>query len=97
MAPEVITHQKYGTKCDVYSFAIVLWEIAAAGAMPYPGVPALQVALRVAQSPGLRPSIPEAAPAELARLMPRCWAELPDDRPAFDELVRTLEAAQADS
>jgi tRNA A-37 threonylcarbamoyl transferase component Bud32 len=97
MAPEVITHARYGAKCDVYSFAIVLWEITAAGAMPYPGVPALHVALGVAQSPGLRPNIPVTAPAELARLMPRCWAEVPDERPAFEELVRTLEAAQIDT
>ena len=97
MAPEVITHSRYGSKCDVYSFAIVLWEITAAGAMPYPGMPALDVALRVAQSPGLRPSVPATAPSALARLMPRCWAEAPDERPAFEELVRTLEAAQIDT
>ena len=66
MAPEVITHARYGAKCDVYSFAIVLWEITAAGAMPYPGVPALHVALGVAQSPGLRPNIPVTARARRA-------------------------------
>lgn len=97
MAPEVITHARYGAKCDVYSFAIVLWEIASAGAMPYPGMPSLHVALGVAQSPGLRPNIPMSAPAELVRLMPRCWAEVADDRPPFEELVRALEAAQIDT
>jgi hypothetical protein len=65
--------------------------------MPYPGVPALHVALGVAQSPGLRPNIPVSAPAELARLMPRCWGEVADERPAFEELVRALDAAQIDT
>ena len=28
MAPEVITNQKYTEKADVFSFGIILWEIA---------------------------------------------------------------------
>ena len=27
MAPEVVRHEKYSMKCDVYSFAMVLYEI----------------------------------------------------------------------
>lgn len=27
MAPEVVRHERYSMKCDVYSFAIVLYEI----------------------------------------------------------------------
>lgn len=29
MAPEVLAHQRYSKKADVYSFAIVLWECTA--------------------------------------------------------------------
>jgi serine/threonine protein kinase len=29
MAPEVITSQKYTEKADVFSFGIIMWEIAA--------------------------------------------------------------------
>lgn len=27
MAPEVIRHEEYGSACDVYSFAILAWEM----------------------------------------------------------------------
>lgn len=30
MAPEVINHQPYDQKADVFSFAIVLWELVTA-------------------------------------------------------------------
>lgn len=29
MAPEVLAHQRYSKKADVYSFAVVLWECTA--------------------------------------------------------------------
>ena len=29
MAPEVLAHQRYSEKADVYSFGIVLWECTA--------------------------------------------------------------------
>ena len=27
MAPEVIRHQQYDHKCDVYSYGVLLWEV----------------------------------------------------------------------
>jgi hypothetical protein len=94
MAPEVIRAARYDARCDVYSFGVVCWEVAAAGEVPYAGLPAMQVALQVAQA-GLRPGVPPAAPPALARLMVACWAESPDARPLFGALVTTLEQALA--
>ncbi|KAH7525141.1 hypothetical protein FEM48_Zijuj06G0193600 [Ziziphus jujuba var. spinosa] len=48
MAPEVINHQPYDQKADVFSFAIVLWELVTAK-VPYDSMTPLQAALGVRQ------------------------------------------------
>ncbi|KAJ6730608.1 SERINE/THREONINE-PROTEIN KINASE TNNI3K-RELATED [Salix viminalis] len=44
MAPEVINHLPYDQKADVFSFAIVLWELVTAK-VPYDSMTPLQAAL----------------------------------------------------
>lgn len=34
-APEVITHGKYTTSSDVWSFGILMWEVMSYGERPY--------------------------------------------------------------
>lgn len=40
---------------------------------------------------------PEGCPARLAKLMQRCWAPSPKDRPSFSELATALGDSPADS
>ncbi|ESR47674.1 hypothetical protein CICLE_v10003619mg [Citrus x clementina] len=88
MAPEVINHQPYDQKADVFSFAIVLWELVTAK-VPYDSMTPLQAALGVRQ--GLRPDLPENAHPKLIDLMQRCWDAVPDNRPSFSEIKLELE------
>ncbi|XP_022773366.1 serine/threonine-protein kinase STY46-like isoform X3 [Durio zibethinus] len=88
MAPEVINHQPYDQKADVFSFAIVLWELVTAK-VPYDTMTPLQAALGVRQ--GLRPDLPENAHPKLLDLMQRCWEADPDKRPSFSEITAELE------
>ncbi|KAK4481346.1 hypothetical protein RD792_012231 [Penstemon davidsonii] len=88
MAPEVINHQPYDQKADVFSFAIVLWELVTAK-IPYDTMTPLQAALGVRQ--GLRPELPEDAHPKLLTLMQRCWEPLPCNRPSFTEIRTELE------
>ena len=83
MAPEVIEHNPYGQKADVFSFAIVLWELLTCK-VPYADLTPLQAAVGVVQK-GLRPPIPPNVPPALAELMQQCWQRKPDDRPSFEE------------
>ena len=94
MAPEVVAHALYDTRCDVFSFGIVLWEIAAGGAQPYAGMSPLQAAVGVMHR-GLRPPVPPGTQPALAAIMVACWQAGPEVRPDFSALVAQLEALVA--
>lgn len=88
MAPEVINHEPYDQKADVFSFAIVLWELLTAK-LPYESMTPLQAALGVRQ--GLRPPIPENANPGIATILDICWQKDPTKRPSFSEITIKLE------
>lgn len=88
MAPEVINHDPYDQKADVFSFAIVLWELTTAK-VPYDSLTPLQAALGVRQ--GLRPELPDNMHPKLLDLMQRCWEGVPGKRPSFTEITVELE------
>jgi len=46
MAPEVLANERYTEKADVYSFGIILWEMATRQC-PYDGMNAIQAAMAV--------------------------------------------------
>ncbi|KAH7680844.1 Dual-specificity kinase protein [Dioscorea alata] len=88
MAPEVINHQRYDQKADVFSFAVVLWELLTSK-IPYDTLTPLQAALGVRQ--GLRPELPENTHPILSDLIQRCWEADPAKRPSFAEIIVELE------
>lgn len=42
---QVVSHQAYNHKCDVFSYGILLWEMVTGGAVPYAGFTPLQACL----------------------------------------------------
>lgn len=91
MAPEVINGFKYTEKADVFSFGVILWELATRKP-PYYGIEGQVVSMRVVKE-GLRPKISDKeAPGPFLDLMKRCWHEDPDRRPSFGEIIKELDA-----
>ncbi|XP_026147785.1 retinal guanylyl cyclase 2 [Mastacembelus armatus] len=76
-------------KGDVYSFSIILQEVVVRGP-PYCmlGLPPEEIIRKVKKPPPMcRPTVaPDQAPLECIQLMKQCWSELPDRRPAFNEI-----------
>lgn len=88
MAPEMLRHNQYTRKVDVYSFGIVLWELVTTR-LPYEEMSAVQAAFAVLHK-NARPSIPPDCPPPLNDLMCQCWCTDSEKRPEFWEILRTL-------
>ena len=90
MSPEVLEQQPFTEKVDVYSFALVLWELLTRR-RPYAEVTtALELRQHVCVRQ-LRPPIPRGTNARMAALLEACWSSLPRSRPAFHQIVRQLD------
>lgn len=93
MAPEVIAHQFYNEKCDVYSYGIMVWELVSGGEVPYPGYTPLQAAVGVVQR-GLRPTISPGCNSVIAQVMQYCWLADMSARPGFEQIIALLRNIQ---
>lgn len=89
MAPEVIKSSSYTEKADVFSFAIIMHELASRQP-PYYGVDKKEVARNVATKPEYRPAVSRSYPREFVELMVKCWDHNPSKRPNFGEIIDSL-------
>eukprot|EP01132_Coremiostelium_polycephalum_P006712 gene6712-8321_t len=87
MAPEHFKNEPYTESCDVYSFAIVMWEIYCRKD-PYDGVNSWSIPVMVTK--GERPPIPSECPVDLSKLIKACWQDKPAKRPKFKEIHAVL-------
>ncbi|KAJ8718078.1 hypothetical protein PYW07_006008 [Mythimna separata] len=89
MAVESLTRRIYTTQSDVWSFGIVVWEIATVGGAPYASVPGARLP-RLLRS-GYRMPKPNNCSPQLYDIMLSCWRTHPRDRPTFAELHQRLD------
>eukprot|EP00041_Stephanoeca_diplocostata_P020281 m.451562 g.451562 ORF g.451562 m.451562 type:complete len:658 (-) comp21528_c0_seq15:124-2097(-) len=103
MAPELLgnTGDVYSEKIDVYSFGIVMWELATRktpwkGEIKASGIRFMSE-LRKRVVDGERPSFPDDVQAECPHtymeLVHRCWEQKAARRPSFDEILQDLTVA----
>lgn len=90
MAPEILRSSPfYDEKVDVYSFAVLLWEMLTLSE-PYKGMTQDQMVMAIIEK-GARPAIPpHFGPPKLVELIKRCWSEKPSDRPSFQQITAAL-------
>lgn len=92
MAPEMLAGELYDNKADVYSYGVMMWELASQ-ALPWSDVPSspffMNELLKLIRA-DQRPPVDSAWPAAYVRVMRTCWVTCSGKRPTFAELVTTL-------
>ncbi|MED6130747.1 hypothetical protein PIB30_003321 [Stylosanthes scabra] len=88
MAPEVLRNELANEKCDVYSFGVILWELAST-MIPWQGLNQMQVVGAVGFQ-NRRLEIPDDVDPEVAQIIRDCWQMDPQLRPSFSELLPRL-------
>lgn len=98
MAPEVAQGTTYHLKVDVFSFAVIMYEVICRH-MAFEMLTPEQVQREIAQ--GHRPPlegvfdtdtfVPESTPRELRDLVARCWSQNALDRPPMESVVQELQ------
>ncbi|KAM7533767.1 hypothetical protein Aperf_G00000113258 [Anoplocephala perfoliata] len=87
-APEAFYSNRYTSKCDVWSFGVLLWEIFSGGDTPYPRLTNSET--RDLVENGYRLTTPDRMPRQLGKYMQSCWHQNPSRRPNFGSLVISL-------
>ncbi|KAL7714486.1 Serine-threonine protein kinase [Entamoeba marina] len=85
IAPEVLNGEETTMASDIYSYGIIMWEVATLK-IPYDGNVGLAIAMNVLNY-GLRPKIDKNHNEYFFNLVESCWDELPDIRPSFESVV----------
>ncbi|CAD6185712.1 unnamed protein product [Caenorhabditis auriculariae] len=94
MAPEVFSQcGRYDRKVDVFSFALVVWEVHSAE-LPFSHLKPAAAAAEMTYKRG-RPTLPNQPttqfPPHILSLLPQAWHPEPQCRPEFSQIVPLLE------
>ncbi len=84
---QVLKGTRYNEKADVYSYAILVWELLTRQ-RPYTNIDPLRLTMEVAK--GMRPTLPRSGDPKLVDLMKRCWDDDPSARPSFAKILSEL-------
>lgn len=92
LAYEVLKDQEASAKSNVWSYAVLVWEVFQLGfGYPYDIINFRVSDLRTRLENGDRPKKPRICPADLYKLMLECWELIPEIRPGFDVIIGRLE------
>lgn len=95
MAPEVAQKKPYSEKVDVYSFGIMLWQMAR-DRVPFKGMNRDEFHKRVVMGTD-RPKLDKAWPKGFSDLLTKCWHKDHELRPSFKEIVQRLDSLMPSS
>lgn len=90
MAPEVYTEAPYSAKADVYSLAVVTYQVLSL-LQPFANVPPSKFESTVIKG-GMRPTVDLNWPSAVRDLLARMWSPESKQRPSSEEVHAILES-----
>ncbi|XP_034477773.1 mitogen-activated protein kinase kinase kinase 7-like isoform X2 [Drosophila innubila] len=97
MAPEVANGEKYDTKCDVYSFGIIFWEVMSRQKPFYHLGDIHPVALQKKVAEGIRPPMNDIQNLRnlegIEELIEKCWHMESMNRPTIQQVLKKLKTS----
>jgi serine/threonine-protein kinase CTR1 len=88
MAPEVLVDKEYDEKADVYSFAVVVWEVLS-GEEPYKDeFQSFEELVEAITLDNQRPAMQAWFPPTLRAFLDSLWADSPEKRPSFQFILK---------
>lgn len=94
--PEQLVLADIDSSCDVFSFAIVLWEITSWKDISWATSDHTKQELTRFGRSDWRPRIDESVPWRIAALIQQCWSSKPFYRPQMEDVEETLVLAMLD-
>ncbi|KAL4441650.1 hypothetical protein ABPG74_021582 [Tetrahymena malaccensis] len=89
MAPEIMRREQYQEHSDVYSFGMIMWEIATRK-VPYLGLSHQQIYGTVGYDENYQVEVPKRGIPRYLNLMKKCLRRNPQERPTFQEVVEEI-------
>ena len=89
MAPEIMRGEKYTTAADVYSYGVVLWELATLQ-RPFDKFKTAKTFIEQVAHYDLRPNLSAIQSVPLRRIIEQCWNPDPTKRPSMARVTKSL-------
>jgi hypothetical protein len=88
VAPEILKEEKHSFCSDIYSFGMIMWEIATKCTVPFRNVDDNLVGFHI--SSGRKEIIPDDVPKDVCYIIEQCWKNEPNERITLKKILEII-------